>query len=156
MNNNQPVHNAMNHIHWQQIKKYLKISDLRSEKDFKDPNWYIKIEPIYNDFLGANKRYYIPGQDAFIDELLVLFKSRSGYTMLIFSKQTGKIFKIHSLFYNNYMISIMFSSQAFKIDGLKWLLGFINSSSMVAQICQFLPNYEKLQPVSGLQNKLFL
>ena len=37
LNVNLPIHSAMSLVRWQQIKRYLKISDPRSEKDSKAP-----------------------------------------------------------------------------------------------------------------------
>lgn len=134
-----PIHSAMSLLRWQQIKRYLKISDPRSERDSKGPDWYAKLEPIYSDFLKASQRYYLPGRDVSIDEQLVVFKGRSRHSMLIPSKRAGKGFKIYSLCHDNYVI--MFSSRASKISGLKRLPGFTDSSTMVAQIFRSLSNY---------------
>ena len=141
LNVNLPIHSVISLVRWQQIKRYLKISDPRSERDSKGPDWYAKVEPIYSDFLKASQRYYLPGRDVSIDEQLVLFKGRSRHSMLIPSKQAGKGLKIYSLCHDNYMINFMFSSRASKISGLKRLPGFTDSSSMVAQICRSLTNY---------------
>ena len=57
MSINQSVHNVMLFICLPKIKRYLKISDLRSKKDSKNSDWYTKVKSIYSGFLKASQQY---------------------------------------------------------------------------------------------------
>lgn len=84
------IQSAMFLIRWEQLKRYLKISNPNTEKDSKVIHWYTKVEPLYSDFVKASQSYFVPGLDVSMDEQLILFKGRSKHSMLIPTKQAGK------------------------------------------------------------------
>ena len=52
------IQSSMTGIRWQQIKRYLKISNPRNDLDSAGPNWHTQIEPLYRDFLKAWKKRF--------------------------------------------------------------------------------------------------
>lgn len=121
-------------VHWEQLKRYLKILNPKTDKDSKGTHWYTKVKLFYHDFVKASQDFFLQGQNISVDEQLIPFKGRSKHAMLIPIKQAGKGFKIYNLCYQNYMINFMFSSKAAKVNGLNRMPGFIDSYFMVIQL----------------------
>ena len=96
-----PIQSAMSLIRWEQLRRYLKISNPSKDNDSKWINWYAKVELLYSDFVKASRAHLMPGRDVSVDEQLILFKGRSKHTMLIPTKRAEKGFKIYSLCYQN-------------------------------------------------------
>ena len=60
---------------FQQLKRYLHVSDLRVELDVK--HWYQKVEPLASILREQFQQYYLPGTKVAIDEMVVRFCGRS-------------------------------------------------------------------------------
>lgn len=124
---------------WHQIKRYLKISNPRTDLDSKEANWYTKIKPLYTDFVKASMASLKPGRNVSVDEQLILFKGRSRHTMRIGTKAAGVGFKIYSLCSESYLYNFFFTSRVSKISNLKKKPGLTDSSTVVYRLCESLP-----------------
>jgi hypothetical protein len=104
---------AMSLKRWEQIKRFLKISDPSDDEiiDTRGPDWWKKLEPLATSFRKASKKYWIPGSHLSVDEQLILFRGRSCHTMQIATKAAGVGFKIYSLCQENYLYDFLFSSK---------------------------------------------
>ena len=71
---------------WEDLKRYFKISNPRTDQDSKGANWYTKLEPLLAHFRAACLHYYQAGRNISIDKQLLLFKGRSKHTMNIPAK----------------------------------------------------------------------
>ena len=131
--------NAISVRRWEQIKRYLKISNPTTDLDSTGPNWYAKVEPLYSEFVRSSLLFLIPGRDVSVDEQLILFKGRSKHAMNMVSKAAGYGFKIYSLCVENYLYNFLFTSKKSKISLLERTKGFSDSSSVVIQLCKSLP-----------------
>ena len=56
-----PLHsmiiNCMSRVRWEQIKRYLKISDPTEQLNSQSPDWWKKLESLANDFRKASKKF---------------------------------------------------------------------------------------------------
>ena len=144
-----PIQSAMSLCRFQQIKRFLKINNGRTEPSRlgKGPDWWKKLEPLATDFRKASLEHCIPGSNISIDEQLVLFKGRSRHIMQITTKSAHKGFKIYSYCQDNYLLSFLFAFKFSKISQLKTArqLGFLIkdgltlSALVVIQLCKELP-----------------
>lgn len=66
---------------WHHIKRYLKVSNPRTDLDSKGANWYTKIEPLCTDFVKAWMASHKAGRNVSVDEQLILSKGRLRHTM---------------------------------------------------------------------------
>ena len=122
---------AMSLKRFEQIKRYLKVSDPLTEPDPKYSTWYAKIEPLYSDFCSTSQRLLIPGRNVSVDEQLIQFKGRSRHSMKMAVKKAKKGFKIYSLCWTSYIITFLWTSKATKISNLERTKGLSESSSVV-------------------------
>lgn len=130
----------MSATRWHQIKRYLKISNPKTDLDSAGMDWYTKVEPLYTDFINASMRSFQPGRNVSVDEQLILFKGRSRHTMQIGTKAAGVGFKIYSLCSGSYLYNFLFASRVSKVSNLKKKPGFTDSSAVVYRLCQSLPS----------------
>lgn len=134
------IQSTMAATRWHQIKRYLKISNPRTDLDSKGSNWYTKIEPLYTDFVRASMASLKPGRNVSVDEQLILFKGRSRHTMQIGTKAAGVGFKIYSLCSDSYLYNFLFASRVSKVSNLqKKKPGLTDSSTVVYRLCESLP-----------------
>lgn len=115
------IQEAMTLTRFQQIKRFLKINNGRTEPAGlgKGPDWWKKLEPLATEIQKASLEYYQPGDKISVDEQLIRFTGRSRHTMQISAKTAGQGFKIYSLCQENYLISFLFASKATKVSQLK-------------------------------------
>jgi hypothetical protein len=105
--------NCMSRPRWQQLKRYLKISNpLEDEKvDTRSFHWWKKLDPLITEFRMASKKWWIPGSHVSVDEQLVGFKGRSAHTMQLACKAAGVGFKLYSICQDNYLIDFLLTSK---------------------------------------------
>ena len=112
---NKPIYIAIQRVmslrRFQQIKRFLKISNPLNEPDSSGPDWWKKLEPLVTEFQKASQEYYRPGPHVSVDEQLILFKGRSKHTMQMVAKEAGQGFKIYSLCGGNYLLAFLFASK---------------------------------------------
>ena len=108
-----PIQNAMSANRFQQIKRFLKINDGRTELPNlgKGSDWWKKLEPLATDIRTASLKYYQPSHNISIDEQLIGFKGRSRHTMTINNKKANKGFKLYSACDGNYLLGFLFASK---------------------------------------------
>ena len=147
-----PIIRAMPLVSFQQLKRFLKISDPLTEPDPKYSTWYAKIEPLYSDFCSTSQRLLIPGRNVSVDEQLIQFKGRSRHSMKMAVKKAKKGFKIYSLCWTSYIISFLWTSKATKISNLERTKKLTESSSVVVHLCKRLPNYREARYVVWTDN----
>lgn len=46
-----PIQTAMSLVRWEPLKRYLKILNSETDKDFKGTHWYTKVKHLYCDFV---------------------------------------------------------------------------------------------------------
>lgn len=131
----------MSLFRFQEIKRYLKISNSYTDGDSMSADWSHKLEPLLSDFLNASKRHLKPGRDVSIDKILELFKGRSKHTMKIDAKRARKGFKAYCLTSESYLLSLKFSSKTTKISGLLKPRGqgLPDTQAVVVQLARELP-----------------
>lgn len=127
---------------WQQIKRYLHISNPDTDGDSAESAWTDKIEPLLGDFLKASQKHLTPGRDVSFDELLELFKGRSKHTLQIDCKAVGKDFKAYVLCSGSYLFDLTWSSKTEGISGLDLTKteGLPETQAIVVQMLERLPH----------------
>ena len=105
------IQKAMSLVRFEQIRRFLKISDPLHEADSLGPNWWKKLEPLVTDLQKASQDYYLPGPHISIDEQLILFKGRSRHSLKMVAKVAGQGFKLYSLCEGNYLLGFLFTSK---------------------------------------------
>ncbi len=84
MHGNPEISQAMTLTRFDQIKRFLKLSDPNTDPEPKSPGyeklWTAKLEPFSTLFQQACKQYLHPGRNVSVDEQLILFKGRSKHT----------------------------------------------------------------------------
>jgi hypothetical protein len=70
---------------WQQIKRFLKLSDPRKDNDNKH-NKLFKIQELYDTFIQACRAYYYPNREVSVDEAVKKFKGRCIFKQYIKGK----------------------------------------------------------------------
>ena len=128
-------------MRFQEIKGYLKLSDPQTDGDPKTTHWVDKINPILSDFLKASRRHLTPGRDVSIDEQLIGFRGRSRHTLTIGSKEAGTGFKSYCICWDNYLISLRFTSKTAKISDFRnnKSLGLPDTQAVVVELLRELP-----------------
>jgi len=140
---NPEIPQAMSLNRFEQIKRFLKLSDPNTDPEPKSSGykklWTAKLEPFSTLFQQACKQYLHPGRNVSVDEQLILFKDRFKHTMNILSKEADRGFKIYCLCSENYLYAFMYASKITKIVDLHQIPNFSPSASMVVQIVKSLP-----------------
>lgn len=78
-----PIHTPQFYItlnRFEQLKRYLHISDPR-EKNLNKKEWWYRVEPLASTFHKAAREYYIPGSELSVDELMIQCFGRSLHTV---------------------------------------------------------------------------
>src|ERR1044071_7761541 len=72
---------------------------------------FVKLEPLASHIHSTSKQLYISASNISIDDMIVRFSGRSGYTYHIKNKPTPEGYKIFSLCESRYTYAFMFISQ---------------------------------------------
>ncbi len=143
MHGNPEIPQAMALTRFDQIKRFLKLSDPNTDPEPKIPGyeklWTAKLKPFSTLFQQACKQYLHPGRNVSVDEQLILFKGRFKHIMNIPSKEADRGFKIYCLCSENYLYAFMYASKITQIVDLHQIQDFSPSASMVVQIVKSLP-----------------
>ena len=108
----QPVSEFISCSRFQQIARYIKISDPTQEKDLSKSEWFTKIEPVASHFRKTAQEIYIPGSHISVDEQLLKFTGRLKHLTEISSKAAGTGYKIYTEAEDGYLIDLRWSSTA--------------------------------------------
>jgi hypothetical protein len=128
-------------VRFDQLKRYLKISNVLTEMNSTQAYFYDKVGPLYADFALVSKALLSPGRDVSVDEQLLKFKGRSKHAMMMNVKAAGKGFKIYSLCVENYIYAFKWTSKFTGITDLKKSKEFSPSAVLVMELCKELPDY---------------
>lgn len=72
---------------WQQIKRYLKVSDPHKDQEQANKaNKMYKVQELYDIFIQACKSYFYPGREVAVDEAVKKFKGRCTFKQYIKGK----------------------------------------------------------------------
>ena len=102
----QPVTEFISRDRFQQIARYIKISDPTQEDDLDSSEWFTKIEPVASHFRKTAQEIYIPGSHVSVDEQLLKFTGRSKHLTEISSKAAGTGYKIYTEAEAGYLIDL--------------------------------------------------
>jgi Transposase IS4 len=70
---------------WEQIKRFLKLSDPSTDKDHSDDRMH-RIRELFEYFMTASKANYQPGESIALDEAMKKFKGRCKFKQYIKNK----------------------------------------------------------------------
>jgi len=93
---------------FQQLKRYLHISDPQVELDLK--HWHAKVDPLASILRERFQKYYLPGTKFAIDEMVVRFSGRSRHTLKIRNKPIKEGYKIIALCDHGYTYDFLWYS----------------------------------------------
>ena len=112
------------------------------EEDKDAELWWGKIEPLLSIFRAACKRYYIPGTEVAIDEIMVRFHGRLADTYKMLNKPIKQGYKIFALADNGYVWWFQLSSRRYGIAELDKHKDLTATGSMVLQMARLLPKID--------------
>jgi Transposase IS4 len=116
-----PIHTPQLYIslkRFEQIKRYLHISqplgenisepiDLESASqvpdEYMEKMWWYKVNPLANIFWSAYRKYYIPGTNLAIDELIIRCFGRSTYTYKMPNNPIHQGYKLFAVAEHSYI-----------------------------------------------------
>jgi hypothetical protein len=110
--NQGPIHMPIQYMplkRFEQIKRYLHVSNPRI-KD-KDKEWWHKLEPLASTLQKAFKRYYTPGSNISIDEIMIRCFGRSSHTYKMPKKPIKQGYKVFGLAEHGYLWAFSWSSR---------------------------------------------
>ena len=112
------LHISLNHF--EDLKRYLHISDpisKASNNSHKDDSedetpetsigWWYKLEPIASEFRNLCSKYWVPGINVSIDEIIVRFFGQSKHTFKAPNKPIKEGYKIFALCEAGYTYNFM-------------------------------------------------
>jgi hypothetical protein len=130
-----PITRYMSLLRFQQIKRFLHISPVDSEKSY----WFSKLEPLATHIQSALKKYYIPSSNIAIDEIIARFSGRSSHTFRIKHKPTPQGYKIYSLCDAGYTYTFIFLSRTFHHPHVEKIQNLSQTSCEVWHLLKQLP-----------------
>ncbi|QSS59577.1 hypothetical protein I7I51_09013, partial [Histoplasma capsulatum] len=98
-----PVHSSRLHMgqkQFEQIKRYIHISNPRRPES---SSFIQKLEPLYFNFHAACWKYYNPGSNLSIDEMMIRFFGRFKYTVKMPQKPIKQGYKVFGLGEQGYL-----------------------------------------------------
>lgn len=126
---------------FEQLKRFIHISnpeeDAHREADAKD--WYYKLEPMASIFKDAARRYYKPGSNVSIDEIMVRCYGRSNNTYKMPSKPIKQGYKLFCLAEHGYIYSFSWSSRQLGIQETFKYPSLTPTGSMIMDLISKLP-----------------
>jgi chemotaxis regulatin CheY-phosphate phosphatase CheZ len=89
----------MSHQRWEQMKRYLNISNLINDQnlDTRDSDWLKKLKSLIIDFRNASKNYWIFESHVSIDEQLIQFRERFAHAIMFTCKAAEVSFKLYNI-----------------------------------------------------------
>ena len=136
-----PVHTPQLYItlkHFEQLKRYLHISDPR-EKNLDKKEWWYRLEPLASIFHKASREYYIPGSELSVDELMIQCFGRSLHTVKMPKKPIKQGYRVYALAEHGYIWTFSWSSRKQGIMEMFRYPGLTPTASMVMNMVQRLP-----------------
>jgi hypothetical protein len=138
---------------FEDLKRYLHIADPKLQERYqneqnddsedetpeKSIGWWYKLEPIVSEFRTTCSKYWIPGTNVSIDEMIIRFFGRSKHTFKTPNKPITQGYRIFSLCEAGYTYFFMWSSKSESYGELIKLPDLSLTESMVYQLAQSLP-----------------
>jgi hypothetical protein len=139
------VYNAMSSNRFHQITRYFKASNAYDESsmDMQGDDWWKKVDPLCTNFRIRSQEAIQPGRDVALDELLIECHGRSKHTLQIPSKAAGKGYKAYAACFIGYLYNFVFTSRTEKIAEVPKATNVRQTSTMIKQLMQTLPNEGK-------------
>ena len=122
---------------FEQIKRYLHVSDPRIELDRQ--HWYKKLSPLAEQLQESFRHYFVPGTKVAIDEMMVRFCGRSLHTLKVKNKPIKQGYKIFALCSQGYTYGFLWYSVSQGIAELAKLDNLSPTASGVYQLAKLLP-----------------
>lgn len=125
-----PIHTVQLYIsetRFEQLKRYLHISDSQEKISIKKEWWY-RVEPLASIFHKAARKYYTPGSELSVDELMIQCFGRSLHTVKMPKKPIKQGYKVFALAEHGYIWTFSWSSrkqgimEMFRYSGLTYCI----------------------------------
>ena len=95
---------------FEQLKRYLHISDPR-ERNLNKKEWWYRVEPLASTFHKASREYYRPGSNLSIDEIMIQCFGRSLHTVKMPKKPIKQGYRVFALAEHGYIWTFSWSSR---------------------------------------------
>ncbi|CAG8775205.1 10443_t:CDS:2, partial [Dentiscutata erythropus] len=119
-----------------QIKRYLHISNINSEKLC----WFDKVEPLSSHIRNISKQIYMPGSNVAIDEMMIRFSGRSKHTFRMKNKPISEGYKVISLCEKGYTYTFTYESHVETNQEASSISGLNKTRSIVSYLVIQLSN----------------
>lgn len=132
-----PAH-YMSQKRFEQLKRYVHISGPQAS----DPNkkeWWYRLEPLASRFRENSMKYYTPGSNISVDEIVVRCFGRSSHTYRMPHKPIKQGYKIFCLAEHGYIWTFSWSSRQLGIEESFQYPGLTPTGSMVMKMMDHLP-----------------
>jgi hypothetical protein len=136
-----PVHSVstvMNLKRFQQIKRFIHVSDHRGDKS--NEFFFNKLEPLMSHVRSASKRRWKPGRRLAVDEMMIICHGKSSETVRMRGKPIGAGFKMWAICDAGYVYDFFPHSNK---DGWKFTQKYkgvlMSFSAIVATLVDTLP-----------------
>lgn len=103
-----PLYMALKHF--EQIKRYLHISR-PAEQQKNTKLWWYKLEPLASSFDKASQKYYRPGSNISIDQIMIRCFGRTKHTVKMPNKPIEQGYKIFVFAEHGYIWIFTWSSR---------------------------------------------
>ncbi|CAG8774599.1 21534_t:CDS:2, partial [Cetraspora pellucida] len=103
-----PIHQILKQMIFkcfESIKRFLHVSFPAPISTLK--NYFDKVEPLLFHVCEASKRYYTPGSNVSVNEMMIRFSEKSVHTVRMKNKPVPKSFKIFSLCESEYTYTFL-------------------------------------------------
>src|SRR5580700_1911509 len=158
-----PVHISQLYIsliRFEQIKRYLHISQLLGDNivepsdpesasqipdEYIEKMWWYKVLLLADIFRDACQRYYVPGSNTAIDELMIRCFGRSTHTYKMPNKPIHQEYKLFAIAEHGYIWNFIWSSRRYSFKAEIILRPELTATgSMVYHLVKCLPKLSKV------------
>lgn len=101
--------------------------------------WWHKMKPLLTPFRNNCQKYWKPGSNVAIDEMMVRFFGRSKHTVDMRNKPIKRGYKFWALCEAGYLYNFIYYSRTLKTGELKRHEGLTDTGSMIYQLALTLP-----------------
>ncbi|EDN09363.1 predicted protein [Histoplasma mississippiense (nom. inval.)] len=129
-------------------------SQLLLQKSRPESSSFIqKLEPLYSNFHAACRKYYNPGSNLSIDEMMIRFFGRSKYTVKMPQKPIKQGYKVFGLGEQGYLWTFSMSNDNLRISTMFRTPGLTKTGSLVVELIERLPVFiQSSAALSSLQH----
>ncbi|KAL1957208.1 hypothetical protein VTO42DRAFT_6242 [Malbranchea cinnamomea] len=143
---NGPIHLPqlyMTQTRFEQLKRFLHVSNVNNE-ELKPPgskDWWYKLGPLASSFHEAAQRYYIPGPNLSVDEVMVRCAGQSLHTYKMPHKPIKQGYKVFSLAEHGYIWTFSWSSRQIGREEMFKQPELTPTGSIVVEMINRLPKF---------------